>query len=77
MKALREYLDRSGITQAAFAKRVGVSQPTVSNWVRGAHSASPATLKRISRATGVPLDALLADARVPQRIRGIDSGDVG
>jgi len=61
MRALREYLERTGTTQAAFAKIIGVSQPTIANLVNGVHLASAAVLKRLSQKTGLSVDELLAD----------------
>lgn len=61
MKALRDYLERTQTTQDAFAREMGVTQATVANWVRGVHSASAATLKRIGQKTGLTVDELLAD----------------
>jgi transcriptional regulator with XRE-family HTH domain len=61
MKALAEYLARTKTTQSAFARRVGVSQPTIWNLVNGEHGASSDLLKRISRETGLSFDELLAD----------------
>jgi transcriptional regulator with XRE-family HTH domain len=60
MKALAEYLKRTGLTQTDFAARVGVSQPTVWNLIHGKHSASAEVLMRISRETGLTVDRLLA-----------------
>jgi transcriptional regulator with XRE-family HTH domain len=62
MQALRSYLDRTNTTQSAFAKRVGVSQATVANWVNGVHSASAEQLRNIAREAGCSVDELLADS---------------
>lgn len=61
MKALGAYLEKNGITQAAFAEDIGVSQPTIANLVNGVHGASNVLLKRISRKTGLSFDELLAE----------------
>lgn len=61
MKALGEYLVRTGTTQTTLARRVGVSQPTISDLVNGKASASARVLRRISMATGLSVDELLAD----------------
>lgn len=66
MKALRSYLERTRTTQAAFAKRVGVSQPTIHNLVNGVHSASSDLLKRIVQETGLSADELLTDDGAPE-----------
>lgn len=74
MKALGEYLLRTGTTQKAFAPRVGVSQPTLSNLINGVHSASADLLKRISRETGLSVDDLLADDSTPMATHGATTG---
>jgi transcriptional regulator with XRE-family HTH domain len=61
MRALADYLVRTQTTQAAFARKVRVSQPTIWNLINGKHSASVALLRRISRETGLSTDELLAD----------------
>jgi transcriptional regulator with XRE-family HTH domain len=61
MKALGDYMTRTNTTQLAMAKQVGVSQPTIANLVNGVHSASADLLKRLSIATGLTVDQLLAD----------------
>lgn len=48
---LAEYLDRHDITDAAFAERVGVSQSTVTRWVRGKLHPSWAMIPHIMRCT--------------------------
>lgn len=61
MKALGMYIEQTGTTQTAFARRVGVKQPTISDLINGRRSASTKLLKRISMATGLSVDKLLAD----------------
>lgn len=63
MKALRDYLELTDTTQAEFAKRIGVEQPTVSDWVNGEHKPRADMLVRISQITGISIDKLLADAK--------------
>lgn len=63
MKALRDYLDLTDTKQEAFAKRLGVSQATVSDWVNGEHMPSAERLVAISRETGISVDKLLADVK--------------
>lgn len=60
MKQLAEYLEKSGISQAAFAKQVRAKQPTVCQWIQGRHMPRAAALKRISKVTGISIDKLLA-----------------
>lgn len=60
MKALRDYLELTDTKQADFAKRVGVEQPTVSDWINGEHLPRPEMLLRISKETGISVDKLLS-----------------
>ena len=59
MHKLKEFLDKSEMTQAELAIAVGVSQPTVSDWIRGRMRPSVDALMRISRVTGLSLDELM------------------
>lgn len=49
---LADYLREEHETAAAFARRVGVSRMTVSNWLRGASTPGGGLMERISRETG-------------------------
>jgi len=60
MKALDSWLKATNTTQTAFARRVGVSQPTISDIIRGEHFPSVELLKRIAKETGLSLDELVA-----------------
>lgn len=60
MQALDSYLKSTETTQAEFARRVGVSQPTISDILRGVHSPSVNLLRRIAQETGISIDELLA-----------------
>jgi len=59
MKPLRTYLRRKRITQAEFARRLGVSQPTVWAWINGTKSPTVDNLVRIAQETNLSVDALL------------------
>ncbi len=61
MQALQTYLKDKDITQAQFAERVGVSQPTVSDWINGHIYPSGEKLLEISRITRLSIDELLAN----------------
>lgn len=63
MKALHDYLELTDTTQVAFAKRLGVQQPTVWGWLNGKHHPTAEMLKRISEVTGISMDRLMADER--------------
>jgi transcriptional regulator with XRE-family HTH domain len=60
MERLRRYLDTEGMSQVEFARRVGVSQPTVWEWINGKTSPSVDNLRAISRETKISIDELLA-----------------
>jgi transcriptional regulator with XRE-family HTH domain len=60
MKALESHLKSPGTSQAAFARRVGVSQPTISDIIRGKHCPSVKLLQRISKETRLSVDKLLS-----------------
>lgn len=63
MQALREYLQTTKTTQQQFADRLGVSQPTVSDWLNGVHMPTTPMLIRISSETGISTDKLLLDSK--------------
>lgn len=54
-----ELLERFG-TQPALAKRLGVSQSAVSQWIRGAARPSYTNALRVAAVAGVPVESLLA-----------------
>jgi transcriptional regulator with XRE-family HTH domain len=60
MKALDSYLKSTKTSQAQFAADVGVSQPTISDIIRGKHSPSVKLLKRIAKKTRLSVDKLLS-----------------
>lgn len=53
--SLADYLERGPETQEALGARIGLSQPTISEAKRG--KGSYRTFKKISDATGVPLES--------------------
>ncbi len=59
MHKLREFLESSEMTQATLATAIGVSQPTVSDWINGHMQPSVANLIVIARVTGLSVDELL------------------
>lgn len=61
MSKLKKYLEAADMTQAEFATAVGVSQPTVSDWVNGEMSPSLGNLVALSEITGIALDELVRD----------------
>ena len=51
MMKLSQWLDTNGLTQIAFAARLGVPQSSVSRWCSGAIP-SPNNIRRIAEVTG-------------------------
>ncbi len=49
----------SGLDQKEFAKFIGVSNLTVSNWELGKSEPNLTQLKKISEASGIPIDNLV------------------
>ncbi len=59
--ALRTIRERSGLSVSEAAARAGVSQPSWSNWERGARNAKPASVRAICRALAIDdITAILA-----------------
>lgn len=56
LKACRINVDMS---QAEFAKAVGVSAPTIYNWEAGKSEPSLSQLRQISNITGIPIDNIV------------------
>lgn len=54
--SLAEYFEKSGDTQEALAARVGTTQATISRLLSGRQGASLSLAKRLSKATGVPIE---------------------
>lgn len=55
-EAIREWLSKQGKTQEWLAEQLGVSQGTVSAWIRGSEPKASLAVK-IQRVTGVPVEA--------------------
>lgn len=53
---LEEFLKPLGITQSAFAARLGVSFPRVNEVINGKRSVTPDTALRLARVTGMSAD---------------------
>lgn len=64
-KGLREIRLERGISQEDLAELVNVSRQTVSKWENGTVSPSADNLSQLSRALGVPVDALLVGDWTP------------
>lgn len=59
--SLKAILKEQGKTQAQLAALIGVSEPTVSRWVRGSSLIPTQMLRAVSRALGVPLELLVPE----------------
>jgi len=57
---LKAEINRRGMTFAEFAKSVGVSEKTVSNWINGNSAPSIDKAREISQAMSAPIDYLFA-----------------
>lgn len=66
---IREIRTERGISQEDLAELVNVSRQTVSKWENGTVSPSADNLSQLSRALGVPVDALLHEDWSPPDIR--------
>ena len=67
-QTLPEYLDGPPrISQRKLARRLHVTQPTISMIVRGRRRPRASLALRLHKLTGVPLEALLAPRRVRKR----------
>lgn len=66
MKRLRRWLEDSATTQLGLARVLGVSQPTVSDWINGKVSPTVESLRAIAAHTGLSIDELL-DNQKPRR----------
>jgi addiction module HigA family antidote len=53
---LEEFLKPLGITQSAFAARLGVSFPRLNEVINGRRSVTPDTALRLARVTGMSAD---------------------
>jgi transcriptional regulator with XRE-family HTH domain len=69
VERLKQYLADQSLTQVELAERMGVSQPTISDWLSGKTSPSAKKLKELSSITGVSIDELLgATPRLPSAL---------
>lgn len=63
------YLSISGLSQKEFAKRIGVSQSSVTNWVKGSNSPDIEVVARICDVLGISVVQLFGTATQPQLIQ--------
>lgn len=62
MERLKQFLAKQDLTQIEFAEQMGVSQATVSDWLRGATNPSIENLRKMSSITKLSIDKLLEAA---------------
>ena len=66
-----------GLTQRAFAKRIGVSQGLVAAWENHTKTPGAASLKRISDETGISMDAIAGGGvLVPKALNIVDAAEI-
>ncbi len=64
MTALREIRQRLGLSQSELAKRLKVSQPTITLWENGERKPDIVMVKKIANIFGVTTDELLAPIKI-------------
>lgn len=70
---LREVRKELGLSQAQFAKLLGVHQTAVSQWETGRTAPETQMLMRISRLSGRPVDELMNDAKADAELPEINA----
>lgn len=60
---IKQLRKRNYLTQADFAKRIGVTQGTVSQWEHGLTAPNSSQLRSISEAFGLSIDFIVGDAK--------------
>ncbi|RUM30550.1 MAG: hypothetical protein DSY42_04445 [Aquifex sp.] len=58
---LKTLLDIKKISQYRLAKMTGISQGTISDYIRNRHAISPSNLEKIAKALGVPVSYFIED----------------
>ena len=57
---IADLLEKQGLTQKAFARKMGKTEPEVSAWLTGRHNFTLRTLARISSVLGTDIVGVLA-----------------
>ena len=78
---LEEFLKPLGMSQSAFARRLGISYPRLNEIVRGKRGVTPDTALRLAHVTGMSADFWLGlqqdwdlwHAATPERVAAIES----
>ena len=63
MKALRQYMEATGLNQSKLAERVGVSRSTITLWLQGKRAPTDDRLDIISARTGIDRKKLTEEHR--------------
>lgn len=66
MEKLRSWLRDQELSQAQLAKRVGVTEGAISQWLNGHSRPSLDNLVALSQQTGMPVESLIED--LPARV---------
>ncbi len=77
---LEEFLKPLGISQSAFAVRLGVSFPRLNEIVRGKRAVTPDTALRLARVLGMPADfwlGLQTDRDLWHAMRDRNAAEIG
>ena len=69
---LFEELDRQGMKQNEFAKRIGASTGNVSDWASGKSSPTRRRWMTIAEVLGKPVDELMGTKKEPAGMGGLD-----
>jgi transcriptional regulator with XRE-family HTH domain len=59
---IKEAVKKAGFKQQNFARKIGIGESMISQWAAGSKNPSLMSLKKISKATGVPLNFFLNDS---------------
>lgn len=70
-KIIKDAVKKTGLTQQNFAKKIKVGESMISQWISGKRNPSLASLKKISKETGVPLKLFLNNS-IDKNLKDID-----